>query len=296
MVVPPLKQTWIGVTASMEHVATARTRGGPLLDLAVPSHIERLAEKVLAGDTDAIHLLGTPPDALLRSRANDTRHAPPEPPTAIRAEFYKYTFSSWQALRQDGRWWERELLSTPTIFERRRGRRSAVRRSPWQRHWLLVGSVVGVYLSLRCLLRPRTASSGGACVRSFAVHALSTCANVLTPLAALAAYLLIGMLTLFSDYLTVARSDQPIAAFAQRLTQTTGLRSYAGVIQLLPAFGAMALAHLFALLALGRGGDAPRRRLVRGTVLPVIQLIALPLALLMLARGARELVSSMKAN
>ena len=38
-------------------------------------------------------------------------------PHQVRAIYYSYTFSEWDALWRYGRWWEREQLSIPVIFE-----------------------------------------------------------------------------------------------------------------------------------------------------------------------------------
>ena len=113
--------------------------------MPVPEHLQSLISKVLAGDTDAIALLAPPVSELVVSVEGT-----PTPPTAIRVVYYAYTFSSWRELAAEGKWWDRERLSTTRVFDALVSPRSSsspssgfVRRSPWQRHWLLLTSVVG---------------------------------------------------------------------------------------------------------------------------------------------------------
>ena len=71
---------------------------------------------------------------LLRLLENDRptvrllRHNPfaDAPPTFVRAQLYLYRFSSWQRLRRDGLWWERELVGEYTPPIRLRSGRSGV--------------------------------------------------------------------------------------------------------------------------------------------------------------------------
>ena len=371
-------ETWIHVTASMEHVMSRRSSSaaGTLLDLPLPSHISTLAGKVLAGDTDAMQLLATPVEELLsagRTRRNATAEGAEMeegkenqtaevassrllPPTAIRADFYSYTFSSWDGLWREGLWWDRQLLSRPVIIEpsagmspagpssmasspphssvlfstlllltppllpsplhssllsdsptaflsplaadpndgsRGKGRGRDVRRSAWQRHWLLLGSVLGVHLAARSvLMEPSAGANGrsgamreGACMRAL---------RLLNPLASLLAYSAVGLLALTSDY--------PNTHPAMWLS-TMGLAGgYAGVAQLGSAALAMAVAELAMALA-GRVGR--RQPLLRGeeargaagerscdvvgvsaALLSVLQYVVLPLALGGLAQQA----------
>lgn len=316
-------ETWIHVTASMEHVMTNRppSAASQPLDLSVPRHIQTLVQKVLSGDTDAMHLLGTPPEALLRLTTNTSGA---QSPTAIRADFYSYTFTSWEALWRHGRWWDRQRLSNPVVFERgsplprpsaasvaAAGNRLGVRRSPWQRFWLLMGAAMGIFLSMRSLLTSQTSiglsrglgsEAGGAvptptAMTSAARATSSACVRILNPLAALAAYWLVAALAFTSDY--------PRSGAAAQLVATTTLSGFAGIAQLLPpAFVAMSLAQLAALAALvacgskgrdGRGGGTARTHTNGGRgdalilVVAAIQYVGLPFALVALAQDATVL-------
>ena len=287
------------------------------LDLSVPRHIQTLVQKVLSGDTDAMHLLGTPPEALLRLTTNTSGA---QSPTAIRADFYSYTFTSWEALWRHGRWWDRQRLSNPVVFERgsplprpsaasvaAAGNRLGVRRSPWQRFWLLMGAAMGIFLSMRSLLTSQTSIGLSRGLGSEAGpksdahrhdkcrvrHLL--CVRILNPLAALAAYWLVAALAFTSDY--------PRAV--QRHSLSTTLSGFAGIAQLLPpAFVAMSLAQLAALAALvacgskgrdGRGGGTARTHTNGGRgdalilVVAAIQYVGLPFALVALAQDATVL-------
>ena len=155
----------------------------PANEMPIPPTLSTLIEKVLAGDTDAVGLLGTRASELLNldgggggasSSTNRSNYNPSSasagagatamPPTAIRAEFYSYTFSDWEGLSTRGEWWARQRMSTPRVFEAsssaadggakdgtekdggdRGGSRVPTRRSPWQRHWLLFAAAAGVW-------------------------------------------------------------------------------------------------------------------------------------------------------
>ncbi|KOO29910.1 hypothetical protein Ctob_010333 [Chrysochromulina tobinii] len=101
-----------------------------------------------------------------------------------------YTFSEWDALWRYGRWWEREQISTPVIFEAppatappATARSGSVRVSPPQRFELIGLSATGAALALGCLLH----EGQGQLV-------------MLWRLGALAVYALAAAFTLTSDY------------------------------------------------------------------------------------------------
>ena len=74
----------------------------------VPPFLQRLFDKILKGDTDAIALMGTDSGHLLVNRT--------VPPTAIKAQYYRYQFSDWT--EQNGMWWKRSPVphSSPQLF------------------------------------------------------------------------------------------------------------------------------------------------------------------------------------
>jgi hypothetical protein len=76
--------------------STARQEAAALAGhaLFVPSFVDKLIKKILAGDTDAVDLTGTGRALLL---ANSSAMLPP---TAIKAQFYLFDFSSSSA------WWK----------------------------------------------------------------------------------------------------------------------------------------------------------------------------------------------
>jgi hypothetical protein len=59
----------------------------------------RFVQKLLTGDPQILRLMGKNP-------------FPEHPPVSIRALFYRYRYTDWQARRQTGAWWTRELLGT----------------------------------------------------------------------------------------------------------------------------------------------------------------------------------------
>ena len=87
----------------------------------VPPFLQRLFQKILRGDTDAISLMGTPRDLLL---VNQTK-----PPTAIKAQFYRYQFSDWE--EHGGMWWKREPVphSAPQLFQLQKGAHDCIRQT-----------------------------------------------------------------------------------------------------------------------------------------------------------------------
>lgn len=325
-------ETWIHVTASMEHIMSQRLKSGEVgsqLDLPVPRHIQVLLDKVLLGDTDSIHLLGTPPEDLLwlsnataptdRGDSRGKGHGvkatagvdrdgqQPMPPTAIKAEFYSYKFSSWDGLLHQGRWWDRELLSRPVIFERspKRPRPSrsqvaaagnslGVRRTPWQRHWLLLGASVGMHLSIRGLLGLICSSTdiGGNAIAYV---------SLLNHMAVLLIYGLVAALALLSDY--------PNSDITRRMSSSTPLHGFSGIVLLLPAFAILAPTQAVTVWRAARAASFETResdslhaqrsvlssRASKGiggglaSVHLMVQYVALPAALFALARGAIDL-------
>eukprot|EP00656_Telonema_subtile_P017912 TRINITY_DN19658_c0_g1_i2.p1 TRINITY_DN19658_c0_g1~~TRINITY_DN19658_c0_g1_i2.p1 ORF type:complete len:704 (+),score=123.07 TRINITY_DN19658_c0_g1_i2:171-2282(+) len=127
-------EVWIHTTASMD---------GAKGQQPVPLFMQTLFEKILAGDTDAISLMGTPRALLLH---NDTT-----PPTAIRAQYYRYQFSSPQSPRKD-QWWQRSEVpgSAPQLFASKS--HQPPRNSAASRPVLLGGSVMGFTVCLAVLL------------------------------------------------------------------------------------------------------------------------------------------------
>lgn len=56
-----------------------------------------LMERLLRGDPATLRLFGHNP-------------FPDAPPRYVRARLYEYRFTSWRELREDRRWWNRELV------------------------------------------------------------------------------------------------------------------------------------------------------------------------------------------
>ena len=140
-------EVWIQTTARMDS-ARGRQR--------VPGIVRKLVAKVLAGDTDAVELLGTPRAELLLAGVNGTE----VPPTGIRASWWRYTFASWEELRGKGQWWRREPI--PGAGEHRIWQRDldaysadgyAPRHSSWWRQWGLLGTVVFAHTSVTRVLQ-----------------------------------------------------------------------------------------------------------------------------------------------
>eukprot|EP00300_Choanocystis_sp_HF-7_P020830 c20686_g1_i1.p1 GENE.c20686_g1_i1~~c20686_g1_i1.p1 ORF type:complete len:562 (+),score=127.00 c20686_g1_i1:286-1971(+) len=125
-------EVWIHTTARME---------GRQGQLAVPDFVQRFISKILAGDTDAAGLVGTPVEALFTETLN-------RPPTAISAKYYRYHFSN----TGETAWWQRERVeghrTTLHFANRTNKNRTQVRRETgwrlWQGFWSTVGLVVCV--------------------------------------------------------------------------------------------------------------------------------------------------------
>jgi hypothetical protein len=156
-------EVWIRTTASMERqihfdalqrvraLGTADvTRTQQLLpDMPVPAIVKRMVDGILRGDTDAMGLLANDRDDLLRCERSEDDGAVVfcHPPTAVRARYYLYTYSSPSELAVNGTWWSREAISKPSVLLGKRGMKDGenkLRRSPWQRHWIMLIAVCGV--------------------------------------------------------------------------------------------------------------------------------------------------------
>ncbi|KAK3264965.1 hypothetical protein CYMTET_26322 [Cymbomonas tetramitiformis] len=128
-------EMWIHTTARME---------GQRGLLPVPAILEKLAAKVLLGDTDAADLVATPRRELFNSTSG-----PPHPPSALRASFYHYTFSDWDQLWHHGVWWRRKPVpgSQPAVWLAKDIKHliadTHIVRSHVNRGWVLLGSILG---------------------------------------------------------------------------------------------------------------------------------------------------------
>eukprot|EP00039_Didymoeca_costata_P005376 m.81129 g.81129 ORF g.81129 m.81129 type:complete len:871 (+) comp12791_c0_seq2:263-2875(+) len=136
-------EVWIHTTASMEG---AKGFQSP------PSIVTSLISKILAGDTDAVLLLHTPLNKVFDDHGR--------PPTAIRASFEKYWYTSWDHLKKTGEWWtrskipgERSKIYFRNDFQWKPNKSDKkmqqVRRGVWERHWLLLYSVFGAFMAVR---------------------------------------------------------------------------------------------------------------------------------------------------
>ena len=116
--------------------------------LPVPPIVRMLIAKVLAGDLNAAGLLGTPSHQLVPS--------PGQGPTAIKAEYFRYTYANWTRLRTHGEWWSRTPIpgDEPRLFLKALdGDPGHAVSTCAHRHWVLWFAVVGVALSLELALR-----------------------------------------------------------------------------------------------------------------------------------------------
>jgi len=129
-------EVWIHTTASMDHAS------GPQ---AIPGFIKTLGHKVLAGDTDAVGLLGAPAAEVLGLRGKG-------PPKAIKAEFYQYSFSPWDA--STSQWWTRRPIANcpPQLILPQP--QPSVRQGSLYRSWSLASCTVGFSAGLVGLLTP----------------------------------------------------------------------------------------------------------------------------------------------
>ncbi|GAB5353999.1 hypothetical protein AAMO2058_000082200 [Amorphochlora amoebiformis] len=164
----------------MERYITSVNTKGKKPRLPIPSFVRRLVYKILAGDTDAIGLLATPQSSLLFNQTENSRNLSdfsrilqrfPEifqnfsnfprifseystetiKPTAIKADYYSYTFSSWDDLWNKGIWWNRRRLSKSQVFSVYDTSVSVgdIRRTPWHRGWIMVVCCCLIWISLQ---------------------------------------------------------------------------------------------------------------------------------------------------
>jgi hypothetical protein len=76
---------------------TARVIGGEVRVFRQPAWFSNFVVKLLEGDSHTLSLIRENP-------------FPDEPPTYIRARYYRYRYTSWREKRETGRWWSRELV------------------------------------------------------------------------------------------------------------------------------------------------------------------------------------------
>eukprot|EP00933_Yihiella_yeosuensis_P082471 TRINITY_DN96374_c0_g1_i1.p1 TRINITY_DN96374_c0_g1~~TRINITY_DN96374_c0_g1_i1.p1 ORF type:complete len:536 (-),score=66.64 TRINITY_DN96374_c0_g1_i1:136-1689(-) len=123
-------ETWIRVTASMEHLWAQRVPAEHYHN-QLPEFLQALLVKILNGDDDAIGLMGVAPEELLKNDEN---------PTAISVDFASYTFTGKKD-QSEGSWWKSEPVSSGSL--RAYSARSVqmpkeqIRKSPRMRHWIL---------------------------------------------------------------------------------------------------------------------------------------------------------------
>eukprot|EP00927_Polykrikos_kofoidii_P013387 TRINITY_DN15833_c0_g2_i1.p1 TRINITY_DN15833_c0_g2~~TRINITY_DN15833_c0_g2_i1.p1 ORF type:complete len:803 (+),score=105.51 TRINITY_DN15833_c0_g2_i1:32-2440(+) len=128
-------ETWIRVTASLEHLWEQRAKAAAYHD-ATPAFLKTLVVKILSGDDDAAGLMGTPYYEL---------YLEGKPPKAISVDYASYTFTDRGEKKL---WWRAEPVeagAAPRVFgEDVRLRKSKVRKSPRERHWVLWFCIVGI--------------------------------------------------------------------------------------------------------------------------------------------------------
>ena len=128
-------EVWIHTTASMEHYHQSA--------LGVPRFIEILISKILAGDTDALSLMGT--------NLNGTT------PLAIKAEYYLYYFSEPEELKENGVWWTRKPIpnAKAKLYTQLENKwpSSVTQAEIVHRNWLLLLSTVAICISVKYLLQ-----------------------------------------------------------------------------------------------------------------------------------------------
>ena len=105
--------------------------------LPLPQIAKTLSKKLLAGDYDALQLLANPRDLLKDGK----------PPTAIKAQFFKYSFSDPEELLSSGDWWRKEQMSRPYILTIDDSNDEPVRDTYFSRWILLSLSAVAVHVS-----------------------------------------------------------------------------------------------------------------------------------------------------
>eukprot|EP00928_Gymnodinium_smaydae_P034755 TRINITY_DN24563_c0_g2_i2.p1 TRINITY_DN24563_c0_g2~~TRINITY_DN24563_c0_g2_i2.p1 ORF type:complete len:608 (-),score=47.97 TRINITY_DN24563_c0_g2_i2:257-2080(-) len=186
-------ETWIQTTASMEHLFTHRASPQEYFN-QFPSFLHNLILRILHADSDSADLMGTP-------RKNIYAHG--KPPSAIKARFYSYTFTSVEEWRATGRWWNRKPLDDMggIIVEAHQQplKESDIRRSPQGRYSALLVSVLGLLAAsasaVSAFARPQPGKSR-----------LTTSALVGTSLCALCGFLATFVSALLADYPELYRS------------------------------------------------------------------------------------------
>jgi len=158
-------EVWIHTTASTEERALAGHR------LTIPPFIRTLAAKVLAGDTEKLDLLGSSVYEVLGfvqgniSNAQASPEAASHPslqgprahiPTAIKAEWWWYTFSKPpKPGKTQKHWWSRKRIANneATLWTKAHDASAGpVRRLAPQRSWMLAASLCGLLWSFHLLL------------------------------------------------------------------------------------------------------------------------------------------------
>ena len=147
-------EVWIHTTASMEDAALAGRM------LSIPPFIRKLAVKLLKGDTEILEVMGTSIYDLLRlSRIDSNSTITPMVPTAIKAEWWWYTFSKPPKTGETRKaWWTRKRIDNnpATVWTERDANDGAsvgVRKLAPQRGYILLLSVCGSVWWISIILR-----------------------------------------------------------------------------------------------------------------------------------------------
>merc|ERR1711871_365308 len=109
----------------------------------IPRIIRKMIDGVLSGNQDTIGLIKTSKHELLRC---DAKNAACRPPTAVRARYFLYKYSSWKQLKDSGIWWTREPIARPQVLLKESQEESWIvsgRQLPWQRHWIALVAALG---------------------------------------------------------------------------------------------------------------------------------------------------------
>ena len=147
-------EVWIHTTASTEDAALAGRK------LSIPPFIRKLAVKLLQGDTEILEVMGTSIYDLLRlSRMDSNSTITPTVPTAIKAEWWWYTFSKPPKTGETRKaWWTRKRIDNnpATVWTERDANDGAsvgVRKLAPQRGYILLLSVCGSVWWISIILR-----------------------------------------------------------------------------------------------------------------------------------------------